>query len=141
MADFFYDDFFTDEDDPGIELLVPIRGRQVPISIKRGVSWKDFSEAKEQAVTMRINPKNQQPEIVNYSDSIFGTELLVRCVKSWPFKKRDGSPVPVTRETIKALGTDGVANLVGVIQQTVQQGVEALAPFVKPSDDPSSQTT
>lgn len=137
--DFYYDDFFASDETPGAEIVVEIRGRQVPFTVKRGASFKDFSEARENATKMRFKPDGK-PEIYSYSDFIFGVEVLARCIKSWPFKTRDGQPVPVTREKIAEFGTDGVQAVMLAIQKVTEKGVEALAPFVKDSVDHSSAT-
>jgi hypothetical protein len=132
---YLYDDFFADDSTPGVVTGVQIRGRNVPITLKRGVSFKDFSEAKEQATTMGFKPDGR-PYVIKYSDGIFGIELCVRCIQSWPFD-RDGKPVPVTRESIAALGTDGVSAIVSVLMEVMSKGVEALVPFVSPSAEVS----
>lgn len=133
MSDFLFDDFFTTDETPGVEVAFDIQGRSVPIILKRGISFKDFSEAKEQAVTMRINPVSMQPEILKYDDAVFGVELLVRCIKSWPFVDK-GMPVPVTRETIKQLNSLTVQAMVLKLQEIMQKGKDALTPFVPASD-------
>lgn len=135
---YLYDDFFADDSTPGITTGVQIRGRNIPITLKRGVSFKDFSEAKENATTMGFKPDGR-PYVISYSDGVFGVELCVRCIQSWPFTK-DGKPLPITRETIGALGSDGVAAIVAVLMSVMNEGVKALTPFVSPSADPSSQT-
>ena len=136
MADFLFDDFFTTDETPGVEVQFSIQGRDVPIQLKRGISFKDFSEAKEQAVTMRMNPVSMQPEILKYDDAVFGVELLVRCIKSWPFTL-NGQPVEVTRERIKQLDSLTVQAMVLKLQDIMQKGKESLAPFVKASAEPS----
>lgn len=133
--EFLYDDFFANDSAPGIEIEVPLRGKKIPFTIKRGISFKDFNEAKDAAMKMRFKPDGR-PEVVSYSDHIFGVELLFRCIKGWPFRK-DNQPIPVTRENIADMNPDVVGAVVAVLQEVASKGVEALAPFVKVSGDPS----
>lgn len=108
-TDFLFDDFFValDEDDFGELVEVEIRGRQVPIYIKRGLSLADREAAKSQAIKTRIKPTGEI-EIVSMDEAVFAIELMVRCIKSWPFKYSNGLPVEITRENIRAMLADAV---------------------------------
>jgi hypothetical protein len=140
MSDFFYDDFFVsqDERDPGKEVTVKIRGRDVPIRIKRGLSLEDREAAKNQAITKRITPDGK-PEIVKLDEGIFAIELLVRNIIYWPFKFRSGRLVPITRETIKAMLADGVDALTKAVMTAMQEQAETTAPFLNSSEQTSGE--
>jgi hypothetical protein len=140
--DFFYDNFFVSQDatDPGKEVMVTIRGREVPIRIKRGLSLEDREAAKAQAITKRIKPDGT-PEIVKLDEGVFAIELIVRNVLSWPFRHRNGSKVPITRENIKAMVADGADALATTIMKSIQGQVTATANFTSSSEPTSEEVS
>lgn len=130
---FLFDDFFVPQSDAGIEELVTIRGRQVPIFFKRGMSLGDREQAKAAATKTHITPKGELV-IDGFDQGVFTIELLARLIKSWPFT-RNGTLVTVSRENIVALGADVADALQTVAEKYVSpQKTEALAPFETPSD-------
>jgi hypothetical protein len=60
---FLYDDFFSPADDPGIEISPMIRGRKVPLRIKRGISLVDAGEARDLASKKAL--KDGAPVVVS----------------------------------------------------------------------------
>jgi hypothetical protein len=129
---FLFDDFFSGQDDPGVEVSIYVRGKQVPIRLKRGLSLAEREEAKNAAITRRIRPDGQM-EILAINEAKLQVETLIRAVKSWPFTK-DGQPVPITRENLLALGSDVADAILLEVTRLAQVREEALVPFAPPSD-------
>lgn len=138
MEAFLFDDFFVslDPSDPGEEMVVELSGRQVPLRVKRGLSLSDRSAANSQAVKTRVTPDGKL-EVVSVDQEIFQTELLFRCLKSWPFTFSNGEHVPITREYIKAMFGENVDAITANIQKRMKGVKENKAPFSKPSAKPS----
>ena len=135
---FLFDDFFVaqDDSDPGERVDVEIRGRQVPFFLKRGLSFADREAAKSVAVQTRVKP-NGQVEIVRIDEGVFATELLYRCLKSWPFTHRSGKRVEISRENIRAMVADGADTLAKVVIDRMTKRQETMKPFTKPSEKTS----
>jgi hypothetical protein len=130
---FLFDDFFVPNDDPGVQVDVAINGRVVPIMVKRGLSLGDREAAKSVATKTRLDPTKGTLTAESFDEGAFVVELLFRCIKSWPFV-RDGKTVPVTRENILALKSSAADAFALLVQNLVQDKMEALAPFGKASD-------
>jgi hypothetical protein len=63
MSDaFYFDDFLVAADDPGIKITLTIRGRVVPMRVKRDVSFADRERAKANAVKFKLN---RPPELTH----------------------------------------------------------------------------
>lgn len=132
---FLFDDFFVaqDDTDPGERVEVELRGRVVPIYLKRGLSFGDKQAAKSAAVSTRIKP-NGQVEITRMDEGVFAVELLYRCIKSWPFTYASHKKVPVSRENIRAMLSDSAETLAKVVIDKINEREAKLAPFTKPSE-------
>lgn len=127
---FFFDEFFGSEDN-GVEIHLPIRGREVPLRIRRGLTLKEKVEAQAVAVKRKIDPSTGKITIDRIDEAAAAEEIAFKMLLSWPFITRDGAPVPITRENVgKLLGMD---QLVELTQKMEQEGEAALAPFVAPS--------
>lgn len=129
---FLYDDFFSPADDPGIEIRPVIRGREVPLRVKRGISLVDAGEARELA-TKRVL-RNGIPEIVAIDETRMNVVLLKRVIVSWPFTKRDGSPVPINEKTIGDLVGDAAQAVLDEVQKLFEVREESLVPFENRSE-------
>lgn len=127
---FFFDEFFAD--DSGVEILLPIRGRRVPIRIKRGLTLAEKIKAQSVAIKRRVDPATGRVVVEEINEAAGAEAVILAMLVSWPFVTRDGSPVPITRENINKLlgGLDVLADLV---QKMEAEGDAALAPFVRPS--------
>lgn len=131
---FLFDDFFVaqDETDPGEQINVALNGRQVPLHVKRGLSHSDKQAAKKVAVKTRVKP-NGQIEITEIDEGEFAVELIFRCLKSWPFKYRDGKPVKITRENIRLMLGEHTEVLATLFTNNITKKTEAMQPFTTPS--------
>lgn len=136
---FLFDDFFVaqDDSDPGERVEVELRGRKVPIFLKRGLSFGDKQAAKSKAVQTRVKP-NGQVEIVSVDEGTFAVELLLSSIKSWPFVYASGKRVPVTRENIRAMLGDCAEVLAKVVVDRITARDKKMAPFTKPSEQISA---
>lgn len=128
---FFYDDFFASDTDPGVTVYVKMRGREVPIVLRRGLTLADKNACQTMALKKHMGP-NGQVVYDGIDESVMVEEMIVRSILSWPFQMRDGTPVPVTRESVRRMlgGTDQLAEL---IKKLDEEGTEALVPFAQPS--------
>lgn len=137
---FLYDDFFIPSDDPGIEKLVHIKGRDIPIRFKRGFSMDDIQAAKAVAVKSKVNLKTGQMEIVGVDEGKFMNELLYRAIVAWPFTDRNGRKVAIDRETIGELCAEGSQVFMAVLNELIGVGQQNLDFFESPSGEASSVT-
>lgn len=126
---FFFDEFFADES--GVEVWLPIRGRKVPLRIKRGLTLAEKLKAQSKAVKRHVDPATGRVVIDEINEAGGLEEVILAMLVSWPFTYRDGSPVPITRENINKLlgGMDALAELV---QKMEVEGDAALLPFAAP---------
>lgn len=126
---FYFDEFFADE---GVDILLPIRGRKVPLRIRRGLPLKEKAAAQAVAVKRHVDPNSGRVVIDQIDESLAAEEIAYRMILSWPFINRDGSKVSITRENVsKLLG--GMDTLVSLVEKMEQEGDAALVPFVAPS--------
>lgn len=131
---FYFEDFFTvtDAEDTGDTISVVLRGREVPIVLKSGLSLGDRNAAKEKAVKKHVKP-NGQIEITDIDEGLFQLELLSRTIKSWPFKYHDGRPVKVSKDTITAMFADNADELAKVVSSRLAKRDSDQKAFTKPS--------
>lgn len=126
---FLFDDFFVPDSDPGIEVPIVLQGRPVPFVLKRGITLKDKEEATAAAMTRHFTEEGKLV-VDGLDDQKLTAELLTRCIKSWPFVHKDGSPVPVTAENIMAMVGDAGEKLVTLLMAGLSaKEVHANGPF------------
>lgn len=143
MADapFLFDDFFVSESDPGVRHVLLLRGRAVPFTMKRGLTLRDKEEASSAAMQRHFDAESGRLIIDGLDDAVLTAELLVRGIKSWPFTYHDGSPVPITRETVMSLLGEAADQLVKALQGGIEaKEREADGPFVPASDAASPES-
>ena len=127
---FLADDFFADENEAGIELIVKLKGRDVPFMIKRGLSFADINYAKQQATKTRFKPDGS-PEVYAFDEGILNVEILFRSLKSWPFVDRAKKPYPLTRDNIKNLLAENVEPIVKALGVVVERRGKVNGPLEK----------
>lgn len=130
---FYFDEFFADEETPGVVVPVKIRGRLVPIEFKRGLTIEDKAKAEQAAIKRKVVGNKVIVEGLDEAEAV--VYLLAVSIKKWPFTDRKtGAPIPITPDTIrKMLG--GADQMAEVIKQLDQEGADALVPFVAPSTE------
>jgi hypothetical protein len=130
---FLYDDFFSPADDRGVEIRPKIRGREVPMRVKRGISLVDAGEAREAATKKVIDPATGMVRVLSVDEVRMNISLLKKAIIEWPFVK-DGKPLPITEKSIGELNGDAAEAILGEIQKLMAARQEALAPFENRSD-------
>jgi hypothetical protein len=134
-APFYFDDFFDNED--GIEVTLLIRGRHVPIRIRKGLTLRERVKAEGMGITRHLDMKTGRVVIDGVDEAAAAEEIAFQMLLSWPFVNRDGSPVPITRPNVaKLLG--GMDQLVQLTRKMETEGEAALVPFVSASASPSA---
>lgn len=128
---FLYDDFFAPADDPGVEIYPVIRGRKVPMRVKRGISLVDAGEARDLASKKAL--KDGIPQVVSIDETRMNILLLKKAIVAWPFTK-DGKPVPINEKTIGDLSGVAAQAILDEIQKLMQVRQDSLAPFEQRSD-------
>jgi hypothetical protein len=135
---FLYDDFFVPADDPGIEIRPVIRGREVPMFVRRGFSFRDVGAARERASKRVLNRGTGQVDSVVVDETRAAIILLEHVIVSWPFVRRDRdgtlSPVPINQTTIGEFLGEGAEAVMVEIQRISDGRRAALVPFDAPSD-------
>src|SRR5271166_6347297 len=93
---FLFDDFFVSDEDPGIEIVIHVKGREIPLHI-RPLSTSDQVAVQAASVSKRFTPDGKV--VIDKIDEAKANSMLIaKSIVSWPFVNRDGSPVPVTAE-------------------------------------------
>jgi hypothetical protein len=130
---FYFDDFFATDEDAGITVPVKIRGRQVPITLKRGMTLADKMAC--QAVALKKRIVGGQVIVDGIDEQRLVEEMLVRQILDWPFTDRaTGEKIPVTLEHLRNL-RGGADELAEAIKKLDEEGEAALVPFVPASDE------
>lgn len=128
---FLYDDFFDTGE--GITIPVKIKGREVPITIKKGISNADRAAAETRAIKRTLKDGKLVYDGVDEQRAM--EELLLAVILDWPFVHRDGTKVKVTREAIRNLlgGADAIMEAITKIEAGE---ADSLTPFVENSGQP-----
>lgn len=143
-----FDEFFVSDD--SITLQVPMRGKVVPIKVKKSVGLADRMAAESKAVKVvqlpggKMKLESQQEE--------GAIEMVYRCIVEWPFTtiKKDLKgrveldengdpvriPVPITRDNVANLLQDGAMYIYMHLQGMLDR-MSDLAPFGSPSGEAS----
>lgn len=134
---FFFDEFFG-SDEEGIEITVMIRGRAVPLRLRRGLTLREKAEAESRAIKRHHDPKTGRVVIDSMDEAGAAEEIAFKMLLHWPFVNRaDGSPVPITRENVRNL-LGGLEQIIEITRRLEEYGEKALGPFAPASDDPSA---
>jgi hypothetical protein len=130
VDEFLFDDYFDDPDIPGIELVIPFRGKPIPFRIKRSLSLGERQKANDAAIKIDID-KNGKPHLVGQpNQAAYTREIVLAGLLEWPFKK-NGKPVEITRET--------VAKLDGVLQEELANRILGITEVNPAVLDPSER--
>jgi hypothetical protein len=134
---FFFDDFFVADDDPGVEYLVMMGGKEVPLRIKKALTLDDIEACKEKAIKKDWNFRSGEMIVRGVDERTFVLEVLLRAIISWPFEYRDGRKVPITREVLQSMMADSYDALARIVTGLISQRREQTDPFEKVSAEAS----
>lgn len=129
-SQFFFDEFFA-ADEP-IEIVVTVRGREVPLKVRPSLTLEERVKAESSAIKRKIDPKSGKITIERVDEGAAALNLALAYLVSWPFTNRDGIPIPITAENVNRF--IGAQKLVEMIGQATQNGGD-LSPFAKVSDE------
>lgn len=133
---FLFNDFFDNDEDPGVEFPVIMGGRTVPFHIKRSMTVRERQKATDQSLKKHFDTTGKLV-VDGVDEAVFSIEVVFSGLKSWPFTYPDGRAVPITRETIAKLPASVLDSLVTVLMNLREDQEKALVPFEKPSEDRS----
>ena len=130
---FLFDDFFVSDEDPGIEISIHVRGREIPLHI-RPLSTSDQIAVQAASVSKRYTPEGQV--VIDRIDEAKANSMLIaKSIVSWPFVFKDGSPVPVTAENCAKLLGDAGTQVTQALGALNQKKTEIIGPFASSSDE------
>jgi hypothetical protein len=125
-GDFFFDDFFAE--DEGIEVSIKIRGREVPLTVKPGVSVSERDAAVSRSYIREMDDKGRI-SIKGIDQKRLNAELMATAILNWPFKQRDGKRVPITADNCARLLVEGADQILLILKEGREAKLEMLDPF------------
>lgn len=133
VEEVLYDDYFTDENDPGVVAVVEHLGKKLKFRVKKSLTLSEKQLASSAAVSFSLD-KDGNPTITKMDQAAYTSQVVLAGVKSWPFKYRSGEPVPINRLTVSRMDGTLAEKVAAVIlgQREAQQ--KALDPFAPKSD-------
>lgn len=123
-----YDDYFSESGDPGVDAVIEHRGKQLHFKLRKSVTLGEKQAALSASMSMSLT-RDGTPVIERMDNAAYTEAIVLAAVKSWPFAFKDGSPVPITAESVHKLDgslAEKISNRV-LGQEAAQK--EALAPF------------
>ena len=127
-AAFLFDEFFETPEQKTFDLPLVIGGRRVIFKVKKGLSNADRNAAEMAAIKYEELPGGKGVKMTGIDESKLTLAMVMRAIVSWPFKHADGSPVPVTMETVAAL-KGGAENILTAINKYDTEGEAGLKSF------------
>ena len=129
---FLFDDFFVGDDNPGIEISIKVRGRDIPLHI-RPLTTSDQIAVQAAAVSKRYTPEGGV--VIDRIDEAKANSLLIaKSIVSWPFVFKDGSSVPVTPENCSKLLGDAGVQITQALGALNEKKASIITPFGSSSD-------
>lgn len=128
-----YDDYFTDPNDPGVDVSIAHRGKLLTFRLKKSLTLAEKQIAANAGVSISIDGTGQ-PTLNKMDQSAYTREILIAGVKAWPFAYQDGTPVPITRDTISRMDGELAEKISFVLLGQREAQAQALVPFGKKSD-------
>lgn len=137
-----YDDYFTDEDDPGVEAIIEHKGKLLRFRLKKSLTLDEKQLASDAAVNIELD-KEGNPHITRMDQAAYTKAIVFAGVLEWPFTYSHhpkiaanlrGKPVPLTRYHVSRMDgalADKIAQVI-LGQREAQQ--RALDPFVEKSN-------
>lgn len=131
-----YDDYFTDENDRGVEAVIEHNGKFLKFRLKKSLTLEEKQRATDAGVGIVLD-KNGEPKITKMDQAAYTRAVLLAGVKFWPFEYSPGKPVPISEKTIRRLDGglgDKIASV--ILGQQIAQA-QALDPFAPKSEEGS----
>ena len=132
-----FEDYFSDDGDPGLLIEIEWDGRKVPFRVKRHLNLGDKQRIRAAGVKVGIGADGKAEIIGDVDEVAFAHTIVLTGVKHWPFTK-DGKPVPITPETVAQLDGGLLDALAARTIVATKYAMESLDPFVLPSAKVSS---
>jgi hypothetical protein len=135
--EFLIDDFFSPKDAPGIPSTIEVRGRSLPIRL-RIMNFGEVRALMSNNVRVTLDEAGKpQIEMVQNPDRDGNTEMVLACLKEWPFRNPDGSMLEINQQHLDEMHPDVMAALLQRVsefaQKTIQSQQEGIqGPFGKP---------
>jgi hypothetical protein len=133
---FLYDDFFTDENDRGVETIIEHDGRKLKFRVKKSLTLDEKQRATDAGVVITLD-KDGNPKISKMDQAAYTRAVLLAGVKYWPFEYSPGKPVPITEKTVRRIDGTLADKVAGVILGQQNAQAQALDPFVQKSEEDS----
>lgn len=139
--EFEFEDYFSEDGDPGLTVEVEWDGRKIPFRVKRHLNLGDKQRIRAAGVKVGLDESGKARIIGEPDEAAFAKEVVLVGLKHWPFTYPDsykikslaGKPVPITAETVSKLD-GGLADLLATkILVATKYAPEKLDPFVMQS--------
>lgn len=123
-----FDDYSSDSDDPGVEVFIEHRGRNLRFRMRKSLPLGEKQDALASSMALSIS-KDGVPHIDHMDNAAYTEKIVLAALKEWPFVGKDGKPIPINKETVHK--TDGALldkiNAIVMGQEEAQKS--ALIPF------------
>jgi hypothetical protein len=131
---FLFDDYFSDPDDPGVEVVIHAKGKDIPFHIRRVLTLGEKQAASDAAVKIDFDVKGN-PKLRSVNQGMYTEAIVLAGLKAWPYEYAPGKPVPINAKTVHA--HDGGINeqLAALILGIAEVQQQALTPFEMKSDE------
>lgn len=130
---FLFSEYFSDDKDPGVPVVIEWSGRSIPLRIKHTLTLGERQRANKAAFEFKIGDDGK-PILVKQDQAAYTTEIVLAGLLSWPFEYAPGRPVPITREIVDKLDGDLASAIASRILSRTKVSATALDPFEKKSD-------
>lgn len=127
-----FDDYSSSNEDPGLEIEIPSRGKLLKFRIKRALNLDERQRATKVGVIIGLDDKGA-PTLQQMDQAAYTKELLLVVLKQWPFVYSSGSPVPITRDTVALLDASLADSIIAIVMGRTPD----MAPFGKKSGEGS----
>jgi hypothetical protein len=130
---FLWEEYAAEENDRGVEVLIPHHGEMLPFRIKRVLTIDERQRANEAGVELEIDSKGR-PRLKRQNQAAFTKEVVLIGLKAWPFEYEPGKSVPITAKTVARLEASLLDEIASRILGIVEVNKEDLDPFGMKSD-------
>jgi hypothetical protein len=131
---FLWEEYAAEENDRGVEVLIPWHGQQLPFRIKRVLTIDERQRANEAGVELEIDSKGR-PKLKRQNQAAFTKEVVLIGMKAWPFEYEPGKSVPINAKTVAKLDAGLLDEIASRILGIVEVNKADLDPFEMKSDE------